>query len=121
MPLPAESPPPRRTRAQMGCEGFRRWLACEESGLLSPPPALLIPQDRAVAGGDAQPPACPMLQARRDSRTPRPVESSGCPVPVPAAHWDFFASRKVVMGEDLCSLAAAPACRHAPFLCALLG
>ena len=38
MPLPAESPPPpRRTRGQTGWEGFRRWLACEESGLLSPP------------------------------------------------------------------------------------
>lgn len=36
--------------------------------------------------------ACPVLQARRDSRTPRRVESSGCPLPVPAAPWDFSAN-----------------------------
>lgn len=60
----------------------------------------------------------PVLQARRDSRTPKPVEGSGCPVPVPAAHWNFFASCKVVMGEDLCSLEPR---RHAASLCAHLG
>lgn len=56
----------------------------------------------------------PMLQARRDSRTPKPVQGSGCPVPVPAAHWDFFASCKMVMGEDLCSREPR---RHAASLC----
>lgn len=79
-------------------------------------PALLIPWHGAVAGRDAQPPTHPMLQMRRDSRTLSLAESSGCLVPVPAAHWDFFVSCQVVMGEDLSSPAATPVQRRAPFL-----